>query len=102
MQVTPDIIAEYTRQTGDQNKDSIKKNGLFDRVVKALGESGFLRLQPKLSMHPAIRFSNTAMTVEKLAKVINRKNNVPHRRPPAIFTKTFGNVTKISDGPASG
>ena len=88
MQVAPDIIAEYTRQTGDQNKDSIKKNGLFTA--------------PKLSMHPAIRFSNTAMTVEKLAKVINRKNNVPHRRPPAIFTKTFGNVTKISDGPASG
>ena len=44
-------------------------------------------------------FSNTASTVEKLAKIINRKNNAPQTRPPAILTKTFGRVWKISDGP---
>lgn len=47
-------------------------------------------------------FSNTAMTVEKLAKVMNRKNSVPHRRPPAMFVKTLGKVIKIKLGPASG
>ena len=39
-------------------------------------------------------FSNTAMTVEKLAKVMNRKNSVPHRRPPAMFVKTLGKRDK--------
>ena len=45
-------------------------------------------------------FSNTAIIVEKLANVINRKNSVPHIRPPSILTKTFGSVTKIRLGPA--
>ena len=44
-------------------------------------------------------FSNTASTVEKLAKIMNRKNSAPQTRPPAILTKTFGRVWKISDGP---
>ena len=39
MQVAPDIIAEYTRQTGDQNKDSIKKNGLFTAPAKVVNAS---------------------------------------------------------------
>ena len=47
-------------------------------------------------------FSNTAMTVEKLANVMNRKNSAPHRRPPAMFVKTLGSVMKIKLGPASG
>ena len=47
-------------------------------------------------------FSNTAITVEKLANVINRKKSVPQIRPPVIFTKTFGSVTKIRAGPWSG
>mgnify|MGYP006990180149 CR=1 FL=1 len=46
--------------------------------------AAFFRDQPKLSMALAWRFSKTAMTVEKLAKVMNRKNSVPHRRPPAM------------------
>ena len=62
----------------------------------------FLRLHPKLSMAEDIRFSKTAITVVKLAKVINRKNNAPQILPPAIFTKTFGSVTKIREGPESG
>ena len=45
-------------------------------------------------------FSNTAMTVEKLAKHMNRKNSVPQMRPPAMFTKMLGRVTKMSPGPA--
>ena len=46
-----------------------------------LNSAAFFRLQPKLSMHPASRFSNTAMTVEKLAKVMNRKNSPPTAVP---------------------
>ena len=57
---------------------------------------------PNISMLNEIIFSNTAITVEKLANTINRKNSAPHTRPPAIFTNTFGSVTKIRDGPASG
>ena len=71
-------------------------------ISTILNTTALLRFHPHRSIAKDRIFSNTAMTVEKLAKVINRKNNVPHRRPPAIFTKTFGNVTKISDGPASG
>ena len=62
----------------------------------------FLRLMPKVSTAKANRFSNTASTVEKLAKVMNRKNRVPHRRPPSILTKTLGSVWKMREGPASG
>ena len=58
-----------------------------------------MRLQPKVSMHMAMMFSNTARTVEKLAKTMNRKNRVPHRRPPAMLTKTLGRVSKMRDGP---
>ena len=52
--------------------------------------TAFFLLQPKLSMQPASRFSNTAITVEKLANIINRKKSAPHTRPPAIFTKILG------------
>ena len=64
--------------------------------------TAFFLSQPKLSMQLASRFSNTAMTVEKLAKVMNRKNRAPHTRPPAILANTLGRVTKISCGPESG
>ena len=50
----------------------------------------------------AMMFSNTAMIVEKHAKVINRKKNVPQILPPGIWIKTFGSVIKISSGPAPG
>ena len=62
--------------------------------------TAFLRSQPQLSMQKARMFSNTAMTVEKLANVMNRKNSVPHRRPPSIEMNTRGSVMKISAGPA--
>ena len=43
----------------------------------------------------AIIFSNTAMTVDKAAKVINRKNIAPHILPPVIDVKTLGRVINI-------
>ena len=39
---------------------------------------------PLLSTQLVVIFSNTAVTVEKLANVINRKNRVPHILPPFI------------------
>ena len=48
---------------------------LARRMNTQLMTAAFFRLQPKLSMALAWRFSNTAMTVEKLAKVMNRKNS---------------------------
>lgn len=44
-------------------------------------------------------FSNTAITVEKLAKVMKRKKRLPHKMPPFMFTKTLGKVIKIRLGP---
>lgn len=52
-------------------------------------------------MQMARMFSNTASTVEKLAKIMNRKNSVPQKRPPAMFTNTCGSVTNISASSAS-
>ena len=59
----------------------------------------FFRLQPKVSMQMARMFSNTASTVDKLAKIMNRKNSAPQKRPPAMLTNTFGSVWKINAGP---
>ena len=53
-------------------------------------------------MQLARMFSNTASTVVKLAKVMNRKNSAPQIWPPAILTNTRGSVRKISEGPLSG
>ena len=52
-------------------------------------------------MHEDMMFSMTAMTVEKEAKVINRKNSAPHTRPPAMLVNTLGRVIKIRLGPES-
>ena len=62
----------------------------------------FLRLIPNISIENDSIFSNTAITVEKLAKVMNRKNKAPQSLPPAILVNILGRVTNISDGPASG
>ena len=67
-----------------------------------LMSTDFLRLQPKLSMAQAMRFSKTAVTVEKEAKVMKMKNRVPQRRPAVMSVKIFGRVMKIRDGPWSG
>ena len=73
------------------------KNIIIPLIIDA-----FVLLMPNVSVRKATRFSNTAITVEKLANVINRKKSVPQIRPPVIFTKTFGSVTKIRAGPWSG
>ena len=59
----------------------------------------FVRLQPKVSMQMARMFSNTASTVERLAKIINRKNSAPQKRPPAMLANTFGRVWNIREAP---
>ena len=64
-----------------------------------LTSAAFLRLTPKVSMQTARMFSNTASTVEKLAKIMNRKNSVPHSRPPFMLTNTCGSVSKMSEAP---
>ena len=51
------------------------------------------------SMQLERMFSNTAITVEKLAKVMKRKNRLPHRMPPFILTKTLGKVMNMRLGP---
>ena len=63
--------------------------------------AAFLRLQPERSMVQARMFSNTATMVEKEAKLMNRKNRVPHTRPAAMELNTLGRVMKISGGPLS-
>ena len=47
-------------------------------------------------------FSNTAMTVERAAKLMKMKNSVPHSWPPAMTLKMLGRVTKTRPGPEPG
>ena len=50
-------------------------------------------------MPQQMMFSNTASTVDRAAKAMNRKNRVPHRRPSAMLAKMLGRVMKIRLGP---
>ena len=70
------------------------------RMMMQLMSDALFRLIWNISIQNEMMFSNTAITVEKLANVMNRKNSVPQILPPAIFTNTFGSVTNISFGPA--
>ena len=45
-------------------------------------------------------FSNTAMMVDRAAKLMKMKNRVPKIRPPAIWLKILGRVTNTSPGPS--
>ena len=60
----------------------------------------FLRVQPVSSMPQQMMFSNTASTVDRAAKAMNRKNRLPHSRPSAMLAKILGRVMKIRLGPA--
>ena len=60
------------------------------------------RVMPHLSMHQLIRFSNTAITVESAAKLMNTKNKAPQSSPKGIWANTKGKVTKTNEGPESG
>ena len=60
----------------------------------------FLRVQPVSSMPQQMMFSNTASTVDRAAKAMNRKNRLPHNLPSAMLAKILGRVMKIRLGPA--
>ena len=47
-------------------------------------------------------FSNTAMIVDRAAKLMNRKNSVPHNWPSGIWLNTLGSVMNTRPGPAPG
>lgn len=49
-----------------------------------------------------MRFSKTAVTVEKLANVMKTKKSVPQSWPKDMFWNMRGSVMKMSDGPSSG
>ena len=49
-----------------------------------------------------IIFWKIAITVERAAKDMNKKNNAPHICPKNMWLNIFGNVTNISFGPCDG
>ena len=75
--------------------DVIKRKMQFTTIDVAL----FI---PKISTTLITIFSNTAVTVEKLANVISTKKSVPQNLPSGILIKISGSVAKISDGPCAG
>ena len=62
----------------------------------------FSRRTPHWSIENAIIVSNTAITVDSAAKLMNRKNSVPHSCPRGIALNTMGSVMNTSDGPEAG
>ena len=64
--------------------------------------TAFPLFQLNKSMEKLMIFSNTAMIVDKAAKLINTKNRVPKILPPAIWLKILGRVTNTSPGPSPG
>ena len=58
------------------------------------------RLQPVISRTQERMFSNTASSVEKAAKTMNRKNSVPQTRPPDMLLNTVAMVSNRREGPA--
>ena len=72
------------------------------RIPIRLIREDFFRVQFHLSMPKVMMFSNTAMTVDRAAKVRNTKNRAPQSRPMGISLKILGSVTKIRLGPESG
>ena len=72
---------------------------LPNRIRKKFAMTDRILDQPRLSINVRTRFSHTAVTVEKLAKTIKRKNRAPQILPPSISTKILGRVSKIREGP---
>ncbi len=62
----------------------------------------FFRLQSVKSITKVIIFSMTAITVDKAANTIKRKNRLPQNLPPPITLKILGRVIKRRLGPLSG
>ena len=78
-----------------QGRERIRIAARFTRV-------DFFLVQPNRSMPKQMIFSNTAMTVDRAAKLMNRKKSAPKIRPPAIWLKMLGRVTNTSPGPSPG
>ena len=55
----------------------------------------------KSELKPII-FWKIAITVERAAKDMNKKNNATHNCPKNMWLNIFGNVTNISFGPCDG
>ena len=70
------------------------------RIITPFTNAALFLLHQNISIANDIIFSNTAITVEKLANVMNIKNRHPHTLPPVIFTNTFGSVINMRLGPA--
>ncbi len=60
----------------------------------------FFLLHPVSSLTQARIFSQTAITVENAANVMNRKNMVPQIRPPSMELNTAAIVLNRSAGPS--
>ena len=75
---------------------------LSARMHKPLTRHAFLRGVPHWSMVKLMMFSNTAITVDSAAKVMNRKNSVPHSWPKGISLNTMGSVMNTRLGPEPG
>ena len=90
------IIVTSCHTLNDKTQGMLHRKIAGKRIYTA-----FLRDHRKLSMHVQMRFSNTAVTVEKLAKVMKTKKRAPQNWPHGILTKIFGSVAKMRDGPAS-
>ena len=89
------IKPESTLYPSTQGSDST-------RMAKKFTNTAFLRLQPHKSIPKATMFSNTAITVDSAAKLMNTKNSAPHTRPPAMPPKILGSVTNTRPGPCPG
>ena len=76
-----------------------RTQGIEPIIIKiVLMRAVFFRPQPHKSIQDDIMFSKTAITVEKAAKAIKMKKQLPIILPPGIFINMFGNVTKIRLG----
>ena len=62
----------------------------------------FFRVQPPKVDSEADDIFKYGNDDQRAAKLMNTKNRVPRRRPPAIWLKMFGRVTKTSPGPSPG
>ena len=82
-------------------KPNIHGNEVINIIIPFIKTAFFLSQFHK-SLQNARIFSNTAVRVDKAAKLIKIKNSVPHSLPAAILLNMFGKVTNTSPGPEPG
>ena len=96
MSPTPGMTtSESTLKPSAQGRD---KSGMAMRFTM----TARLRDQPHWSMEKRRMPSNTAMTVESAAKLMNTKKSVPQTWPSHICSNTLGRVMNTRPGPESG